>query len=255
MNFAGAADAGGRGDRHRIGGNIRSYYVYYAGPVNGGEGAAELGVAAWDTRTGQFVGGSIVTDGDPAVQACDRTDVAVDALDRVCVVWKYQPDRNIFGYQAAARVAQFDGANFTWLGHSFFPFVNHDEIPDLAAVKGYLTLNPVVSMNTRQICIAAKGTINSTNSVTVGPDSLSEQTVYTVISHPVPVAAPRPTLTITRSDSTHVTLSWNVEDGLFTVQTKSSLAPGAWANATTGNVEPPVTLPIGAGPLFIRLAR
>jgi hypothetical protein len=39
------------------------------------------------------------------------------------------------------------------------------------------------------------------------------------------------------------------------VQTKSPLTSGTWANATTGNIAPPVTLPIGAGPLFIRLAR
>jgi hypothetical protein len=110
-------------------------------------------------------------------------------------------------------------------------------------------------MTTRQICIAAKGTINSVNNVTAGPDSLNEQTVYTVISHPAPVAAPAPTVSITKVDATHVSVSWDVEDGLFTVQTRSSLSSGAWANATTGNVVPPVSLTVGADPVFIRLAR
>jgi hypothetical protein len=212
-----------------------------------------MGVAAWDTRTGQFAGGSIVTDGDPTQEKCDRAGLAVDALNRVCVAYMYQADSTVFGYQVAARVAQFDGANFNWFSHSFYPFVNHDESP--TNVLGFLTANPYVAMNTRQICIAAKGTINSTNSVTAGPNTPIETTVYTVISHPAPVAAPRPTLSITKPDSSHATLSWNADDGLFTVQTKSPLTSGTWANATAGNVAPPVTLPIGAGPLFIRLAR
>jgi hypothetical protein len=258
MNFGGSSDANGRGDAVRIGGDIRSYYVFVAGGVGNGTfpGAGELGVAAWDTRTGQFAGSAIVSDGDPALEGRDRTTVAVDALNRVCVAYGYSPNSTAggtIGYQVAARVAQFDGANFNWFSHSFYPFVNHDESP--TNVLGFLTENPYVAMNTRQICIAAKGTINSTNSVTAGPNTPNETTVYTVISHPAPVAAPRPTLSITKPDSSHVTLSWNADDGLFTVQTKSPLTSGTWANATTGNIAPPVTLPIGAGPLFIRLAR
>jgi len=253
MNFGGGSDVGGRGDGIRINGDIRSSYVYLAGTVGGGGGSAQMGVAAWDTRTGQFAGGSIVTDGDPALEACDRSGLAVDALDRVCVAYMYKPDKAVFGYQVAARVAQFDGTSFNWFSHSFYPFVNHDENP--ASVLGFLTANPYVAMNTRQICISAKGTINSTNSMTSGPNTPAETTVYTVISHPAPVAAPVPTLSITKPDSSHVTLSWNADDGLFTVQTKSSLVSGTWAAATAGNVAPPVTLPIGAGSLFIRLVR
>ncbi len=252
MNFAGNADSGGRGDGIRIGGDIRSYYVFLAGTINGGGGAAELGVAAWDTRTGQFVGGSVVSDGDPALQQCDRASVAVDALNRVCVTWMYKADKNVFGYQTAARVAQFDGANFNWLTHSFFPFVNHDEKPD--AVLGYASLNPVVAMTPQAICFAAKCVINNVNDVAAGPNSLDQQTVYTVVSHPAPVAAPQPALTITRSGN-NVTLSWDNEAGLFTVQTRSTLGTGTWANATAGNVTSPVTLPIGTGAVFYRLAR
>jgi hypothetical protein len=255
MNFGGSSDADGRGDHVRIGGDIRSPYVFVAGGVGNGSfpGLGQVGVAAWDTRTGQFVGSSIVSDGDPAVEGRDRTTVAVDALNRVCVAYGYAPDTRQFGYQVAARVARFDGANFNWFSHSFYPFVNHDENP--TNVLGFLTENPYVAMNTREICIAAKGTINSTNSVTDGPNTPAEQTVYTVISHPAPVAAPVPTVSITKFDSSHLTLSWNPDDGLFTVQTKSSLSSGTWASATAGNVASPVTLPIGAGSLFIRLVR
>jgi hypothetical protein len=255
MNFGGSSDANGRGDDVRTGGDIRSYYVFVAGGVGNGTfpGAGQVGVAAWDTRTGQFAGSSIVSDGDPAVEGRDRATVAVDALNRVCVAYGYAPDTSVFGYQVAARVAQFDGANFNWFSHSFYPFVNHDQNP--TNVVGFLTENPYVAMNTRQICIAAKGTINNANNVTVGPNTPSETTLYAVISHPAPVAAPQPTVSITKPDSSHVTVSWDVEDGLFTVQTKSSLTSGTWTDATAGNVVPPVTLPIGAGPLFIRLAR
>jgi len=252
MNFGGSADVGGRGDGIRINGDIRSYYVYVAGTINGGGGSHELGVAAWDTRTGQFVGGSTVTDGDPAQEQCDRAGLAVDALNRVCVAYMHKPTP-AFGYQVVARVAQFDGSKFNWYGHSFYPFINHDKDPN--NVLGFLTANPYVAMTTRQICIAAKGTINSANNVAAGPNSLSEQTVYTVISHPEPVAAPVPSITVTQPDSSHLTVSWSADAGLFTVQTKSSLSSGTWSAATAGNVLPPVTLPIGAGSTFIRLAR
>lgn len=253
LNFGGNSEAGGRGDGIRIGGDIRSDYVYVAGTINGGGGSAEVAVAAWDTRTGQFAGSSIMTDGDPATQQCDRTSVAVDALNRVCVVTMYKADKfGFLGYQALARVAQFDGTQFTWLTHSFYPFVNHDE--DVWGGLGYLTLNPVVAMNTRQICFAAKGTINSVNNVSAGPDSLNEQTVYTVISHPVPVAAPVPTISMAKVGN-NLNISWNPDDGLFTVQTRESLNTGTWQNATSENVAPPVNVPIGAGSLFVRLVR
>ena len=171
---------------------------------------------------------------------------------RICVAYVYQPDWT-FPQQVAARVAQFDGSQFVWQTHSFYPFVNHDENP--ANVLGYKTTNPYVAMNTRQICIAAKGTVNSTNNATAGPDSLAEQTVYTVISQPVPVAAPRPVITMTKTGG-NLNLSWNSEDGLFTVQTTSSLAaPATWSNATAGNVASPVTVPAGTGPTYVRLVR
>ncbi len=254
VNYQGSVGGldGDRGDGHRIGGDVHSYYVYFAGKITSSSTASQIAVTAWDSRTGQFVGSSIVTDGDPTVQSCDRTDVAVDALNRVCVTYMYKPN-GLFGYQAAARVAQFDGANFNWLTHSFFPFVNHDQNP--TAPLGYITQNPVVAMNTRQICFAAKGMINSSNNVAAGPNTPdAQQTVYTVISHPAPVAAPVPTLSITKSGGS-VNLTWNADDGLFTVQTRASLSSGSWVNATAENVAPPVNVGIGTGALFIRLVR
>lgn len=247
LNFNGGLD-GDRGDGHRIGGDIRSYYVFLAGKIGNGH---SCGVAAWDTRTGQFVGGTRVSDGDPDLESTDRTDVAVDALNRVCVTYTYKPD-STYQNQAAARVAQFDGHNFNWLTHSFFPFVNHDSAP--GSILGYKTENPVVAMTPRSICFASKATINNENNVAAGPNSLAEQTVYTVVSHPAPVAAPQPTVALKRTGG-NIELSWDSDDGLFTVQTRSTVGSGAWVNATAGNVATPVTIPAGSGPLFVRLVR
>jgi hypothetical protein len=174
----------------------------------------------------------------------------VDALDRFCVAYSLKPTADFLQYQVAARVMAFDGASITYLTHSFFPFVNYDPSGGL----GLGTDNPGVAMTTRQICISGNGTINSTNNPAAGPDTSSMTDVYTVISHPAPVTAPKPAITITKSGS-NVVVDWNVEDGLFTVQTKPSVGPGAWSNATAGNVAPPVTLPVGAGTQLIRLAR
>jgi hypothetical protein len=250
MNFGGSADAGGRGDGIRIGGNIYSYYVYMAGTAGGGGGSsAPMGVAVWDTRTGQFVGGTYASDGDPTQQINDRAQVAVDEFDRFCVVWAYKPT-SAFGYQVAARVGKFDGSQFTWLTHSFYPFVNHDQDPN--TVLGYTMASPYVAMTASKICIAAKGTINANNNVAAGPDSQAQQTVYTVIPHPVPIVAVQPTVKISQPDSTHIKLSWDIAAGAFTVQGRATAASGTWVNLT--NSLPPVTLPIGATPEFLRLA-
>ena len=250
MNFGGSADAGGRGDGIRIGGNIYSYYVYMAGTAGGGGGSsAPMGVAVWDTRTGQFVGGTYATDGDPTTQISDRAMIAVDEFDRFCVTWAYKPTAD-FGYQAVARVGKFDGSQFTWLTHSFYPFLNHDQNP--TGVQGYTTINPYVAMTASKICIAAKGTINANNNVAAGPDSQAQQTVYTVIPHPVPVVVTQPTITISQPDKTHIKLSWDISAGAYTVQGRSTVNSGTWVNLT--NSLPPVTLPIGATPEFMRLA-
>ena len=62
------------------------------------------------------------------------------------------PNINIFGgsvssatsKQIVARVLQFDGTNFTFLTHSFFPFVNHDSTGALTQAA------PALSIGTRK---------------------------------------------------------------------------------------------------------
>jgi len=173
----------GRGDGTRIAGDIRSPYVYLAGKQpDSPHGVVTL--AIWDSRTRNFVTTAPVSDTDPTIHSVDRVAVAVDALDRVCVVYKLKPNDNFTLWQVAARVMKFDGTNITYLTHSFFPFVNYENDPN--NVKGLQTLEPSVAMTTRQICIAAKGTVNSTNNPTAGPDTADLTTLYTVINHPDP---------------------------------------------------------------------
>ena len=67
--------------------------------------------------------------------------------------------------------------------------------------------------------------------------------------------APWPILSVTTSGG-NLNVSWNPENGLFTVQTNASVAsPGSWGNFTVGNVAPPVSVPIGTSPLYIRLKK
>jgi len=176
----------GREDGSRIGSDIRSYFVYLAGQTPESGKGDPVNVAIWDSRTGQFVTSATVTDTDPAVQSVGRVVVAVDALDRFCVAYGLRPNGGFLNEQTAARVMKFDGANVTYLTHSFFPFVNFD--PD--GSSGLTTVTPSVAMTTRQICIAAKGTINTTNNPAGGPNTAAETTLYTVISHPDPQNSP-----------------------------------------------------------------
>ncbi|NOS72077.1 MAG: hypothetical protein HOP33_19400 [Verrucomicrobia bacterium] len=238
----------GRGDGTRTASDIRSHYVYIAGPSGG-----QIWVAAWDANTQAFVGKARVD--DQAVGfTIDRTAVAVDALDRLCVAYIHKPTVD-FANQIAARVLSFDGANFSYLTHSFFPFVNYDPDGILSPIGDFITgAGPTVAMTTREICIAAKMTLNNVNDPALGGNTAPETTAYTVISHPAPVAAPRPTATMTKTGS-NLNISWNPDHGLFTVQTRSSLTSASWANATAGNVTTPVTIPAGSGPLYVRLAR
>ena len=101
--------------------------------------------------------------------------------------------------------------------------------------------------------------LNSTNNAAAGPDTVNggdEVKTYVVISHPAPVAAPQPDLTVTRSGS-NLNLSWNVDAGLFTVQTTGQVKSTntVWVNFTTNNVAPPVSVPIASTNRFVRLVR
>lgn len=243
----------GRGDGVRTASDIRSDYVFVAARSPGNSAAGSVWVAAWDARTRAFVG-KIQVDDQAEGFANARTSLAVDALNRVCVAWVHKPTLD-FQDQVAARVFIFDGKSFTPLTHSFFPFVNYD--PDGSggpSGDGITTIQPSVAMTTRQICIAAKGVLNSVNNPVAGGNTAAETTVYTVFSHPEPVSAQGPKISINKSGN-QVIISLDPSEGSFTVQTRSSLTTGSWGNATVGNVPPPVSLPIGTDNQFIRLAR
>jgi len=174
-----------RCDETRIASDIRSYYVYLAGRTPDST-QSPVSVAIWDSRTRAFVTSATISETDPAVHAVDLVDVAVDALDRFCVVYPLKPTADFLTYQVVARVMSFNGASISYLTPTFFPFVNYDRDGSL----GLLTDSASVAMTTRQICISAAGIINSTNNPAAGPDTSPLTDVYTVISHPAPVAAP-----------------------------------------------------------------
>ena len=166
----------GRGDGTRTASEIRS-------GVSGGQ----VWLSIWDALTRAFVTKAVVSEGDPSVRTLDRVNLAVDALDRVCVVYKVKPVAADFpAFQTAARVMAFDGTNVTYLTRSFFPFVNHDRVGDLTIE----TDEPSVAMTTRQIFVSAKGVVNSTNNPAGGGDTAPNTSLYTVITHPDPQPTP-----------------------------------------------------------------
>lgn len=221
----------GRGDGTRIASDIRSYYVYLAGRTPDAP-TSPVSVAIWDSRTRNFVTSATVSDTDPAVHTTDRVNIAVDALDRFCVAFALRPTGDFLQNQIAARVLKFDGTKVTYLTHSFFPFVNFDANGSL----GLTTINPSVAMTTRQICIAGKGTVNSTNNPAGGPNTAAETTLYTVVSHPDPQPTPGGgSLVITNLSITGpaVTISWTGGTAPYLLQMKSSLTDPTWQNVLT----------------------
>jgi len=232
----------GREDASRVGSDIRSYYVYLAGQTPETR-HAPVRVAIWDTRTFACVGTATVSELDPNFAFTDRTTIAVDALDRFTVAYRLSPTASFPGDQIAGRVGKFDGTNITWLTPSFYPFVNHDAYGGTTDPP-YKTEQPSVAMTTRAICFSAKGTINSTNNPAATPDTVAETALYTVIAHPVPVAAaPRPALTATLSGS-NVIISWNADaGGQFTLLSSSNPAAplSSWAAVSP---QPPITGPV-----------
>jgi len=103
-------------------------------------------------------------------------------------------------------------------------------------------------MTTRQICIAAKGTINSTNNPTGGPNTAAETTLYTVISTPVGAA---PTLTAVHSGNSLV-IFWPASVTGFTLESTDSLPAPGWTTVG-GVVNNSATITIGSGNKFYRL--
>jgi hypothetical protein len=250
----------GRSDGTRMCSDIRSRYVFQAGKAPESGSFTNIMLTAYDANTRLWITNTIVsTEGNQdltslgSTRLLDRCNLACDAYNRVAVVYRIRPDRVAFTQdQIAARVFSFDGTKFTPLTPTFFPFIEHDADPNNLA--GFKSIEPSVVMTPREILFYAKGMWNGTANPTNAAATLDNTHCYTILSHPVPIAAPRPVVTLTKSGS-NLNLSWNPDDGLFTVQTRSSATSGTWVNATAGNVAPPVTIPAGAGPLYVRLAR
>src|SRR5262249_2764367 len=132
-------------------------------------------------------GGTDDADFQPAF---DRTNLAVDALNRVLVTYEGKPAG--FGdTQVVARVLAFDerAGTFRYLTQSFFPFINHDtQFSGLfPALRNY---RPSCSMTTKELLIAAKGLPNSMNMPELGTDMPGDTNFYTVITHPDPQEDP-----------------------------------------------------------------
>jgi hypothetical protein len=261
QSTSGIAFDTGRGDTTRLASDIRSHYVYLAGvaPYASSPVHAPVMLAIWDANTMQFVASATVSDTDPTLHGVNAVNVAVDALDRVIVAYDCMPTRAFSNYQVVARVMQFDGTKVTYLTRSFFPFVNYDPNGSL----GLTTQTPGLAMTPRQICISCKGVVNSTNNPAAGPDTPANINLYTVIGHPAPVPPPRPQITVTRLGSNTV-LSWSADAGLFTLQFTPMMSPAAWADVSPQPAIVPslgnpyvytMTVPIGTGDIYFRLAR
>lgn len=241
----------GRGDGTRIAAHVNSPYVFLAGKV---KTADTVKVAAWDTRDHSYVGVADVS--EPAFPGTpDRVNLAVDALNRVVVAWESLPAEYEVN-QVAARVLALNptAKTITPLTSSFFPFVN------FAKTGGIHTFRMTVAMTTRQICVGAKGEINTSNKPAQGADSPKELNFFTVFTHPDPKDDPTPpaggpgeapALQINASAGS-VTISWAPSTPGFLLESTDSLTSPVWTAAPAGN---PVTIPISGTTKFYRLKK
>ena len=247
----------GRSDGTRYCSDIRSHYMFGVGVSAG----TNMVLAAWDCATRTYITNTAVgpdatvTLNTGGKRAYDRANIACDAYNRVTVVYKCKPDNTLWSnFQIAARVYQFDGTKFIPLTPEFFPFVENDQDPNNLA--GFNTKEPSVAMTPREILIYAEGAWNATGSPTDIPVTTGTEThCYTILSSPAPIAAPRPTLTITKSGS-HAFVSWDTAAGLFKIQKTTSLSSPVWTDVTAGNAPSPVDAgAIGATPTYYRAVR
>lgn len=252
---------GGRGDGTRIQSHINSPYVYLAGAVVE-SGNRLVRIAAWDSRSRAFIGQTAVTTCYTNANATDRVNLAVDACDRICVAYEIRPNFDDFTLlQVSARVLQFNGFNntFAFLTGEFFPFVNQDRVGGLG-IQTILTQRPTVAMTTKEICIAAKASMNSTNNPSAGADSTAETTLYTVISHPAALPDPTPPVLSIAQSGNNVVVSWALNTCDYRVQTAASVnGPYTDMNPQPGVVisgnSKSVSIPAGGNSLFVRLRR
>jgi hypothetical protein len=239
----------GRGDGTRIASDIGSHYVYLAGATPSAA-QAPVSLAIFDSRTGNFVTSATVSDTDPTVHSIDRVTVAVDANDHFCVVYDMNPNGNIWSAdQIVARIGKFDGTNISFITPSFFPFVNSENNP--TNVVGLLTENPSVAMTTEYICIAGKGTVNSTNNPAGGPDTATQTTLYTVINNPSGGTQPGQgaVLSVTQASPTSVSVSWT-GTGILQSTTGFFNPTTVWTPVGTNN---PVSIKLTGSAMFFRV--
>ena len=250
-----------RGDGTRISAHINSPFVYLSGPVSG-----VIRIAVWDARDQSFVTTTNVSELLPAHGGSDtgefnlrfdRGILTVDALNRVVVAFEAGPSNQ---EQVAIRVLGFDPAakKFAYLTGSFFPFVNYGPYVSENFIR---TFRPSVAMTTRQICVAAKGSINNQNKPELGPNTLPQTTFYTVLTHPAP--ADDPTLPIggvaqaslkasLSGAGGNVVVTWAGGLPPFTVQKKVNLTDAAWQDVTTTS-ERSYTVPATGASAFFRV--
>ncbi len=225
----------GRGDGTRLAAHINSPYVFLAGRARSSQ---VVRIAAWDSRDRTLVAVAEVSEPGLLDASSDRVNVATDALNRVAVAYETKVREEQEQNQTLMRVLELkpDSRTFEPLTPSFFVFVNNGD-------AGYRTIRPTVAMTTKQILVAGKGEINTSNNVSAGPDSLPQTTFYTVISHPNPQDDPTPgpggggaSVQIAR-DGVNLRIEYT-----GTLESTPTLVPAAW-QAVAGATSPYVVQP------------
>jgi hypothetical protein len=274
---SGVAFDTGRNDGTRFCSDIRSHYMFGAGKSpEANPGFTNIMLCAWDLKTRLWITNTIVTspgNQDPTTDGygtrfMDRCNVACDAYDRVTVAYRLKPDNYLFNNdQIVARVFKFTGTNFIPLTPQFFAFIQHDGTNVLTGPNvGFLSKEPSVAMTPREILIYAEGTWNGIPNATNTPTtSGTESHCYTILSHPDPIPAPRPQMTITPGSQT-TTISWQADAGLFVLQSSPAASPTSWTDVSpqpaitrTAYVDPTdqyqMSVPTPTAPKYYRLVR
>ncbi len=166
----------GRGDSVRIGSNINTNYVYFAGKDSGGDMmisrfdavATKSGDALVDTN--EIYGNET----DYVPQTFDRADIGVDGKGNFCIV--YDDTYTTGTSQTVARI--FDN-KMEAVTPTFFAFTNHDGYT--GDVKGYQSYESNISMNNQYIMISADGINWDSANNNLTP---AEQNFFTVLNNP-----------------------------------------------------------------------
>lgn len=173
--FSSIADKG-RGDSVRIGSNIYTNYVYFAGKdANGDMVVSRFDAVA--TKTGddlKDVQEIYANETDYVPNTFDRADIGVDSQGNFCVVYD---DSNTTGTsQTVARVFNNKMEPAT---PTFFVFNNHDGLT--GDVKGFQSYESNITMNDRYMLISADGTTwDTTNNALTS----AEQNFFIVLQNP-----------------------------------------------------------------------